>query len=401
MIMEMINVLLGFWKEKKGREGFFMKEAINWKRVIVLTGAVIAFIIGSGFATGQELIQYYTAYGAKNILVVITFAVMFIYYCLNFARAGYEEKFEKGNDIYYYYCGKHIGAFFDYFSTIFLYLSFWVMIGGAASTLNQQYGLPTWVGAVLLAATAIFSVAGGLESLVDKIGMIGPAIVIICLAIGIITFVRDFDMIPAGLEVIKSGAFAGAEAGETMKNAGANWFISGVSYAGFTLLWFAAFTADLGARNKKNELYLGIILATVAVGLTMLVISFGMIANINTPQLGVEGTYIWNANIPNLILAERIVPAFASVFAVVIFAGIYTTAVPLLYNPVSRFAKEGTKQFKVLSIVLGVVGLIVGLFLPFKDLVNIIYVYGGYLGFVVLFFMIVKDIKRYTGKKNK
>ena len=38
-------------------------KKVNWGRVLILAGAVIAFTIGSGFATGQEIIQYYTAYG--------------------------------------------------------------------------------------------------------------------------------------------------------------------------------------------------------------------------------------------------------------------------------------------------------------------------------------------------
>ena len=38
-------------------------EKVSWKRVLILAGAIIAFTIGSGFATGQEIIQYYTAYG--------------------------------------------------------------------------------------------------------------------------------------------------------------------------------------------------------------------------------------------------------------------------------------------------------------------------------------------------
>lgn len=37
-------------------------EKVSWKRVLILAGAIIAFTIGSGFATGQEIIQYYTAY---------------------------------------------------------------------------------------------------------------------------------------------------------------------------------------------------------------------------------------------------------------------------------------------------------------------------------------------------
>lgn len=42
-------------------------------------GAVLAFAIGSGFASGQELLQYFTAYGYESILVGAVFLAIFIY----------------------------------------------------------------------------------------------------------------------------------------------------------------------------------------------------------------------------------------------------------------------------------------------------------------------------------
>lgn len=375
-------------------------KAVNWKRVLILAGAIIAFTIGSGFATGQEIIQYYTAYGLKGILTILLFAVCFVYYNYNFAKAGAEEHFEKGNDIYKFYCGKYIGTFMDYYSTVFCYMSFFVMIGGAASTLGQQYGVPYWIGGVVLAALTILTVIGGLNSLVDKIGIVGPVIVVLCIGIGAVTLFRDAGNIPAGLDIIRTGAFA--EAGsETIKNAGSNWAISALSYAGFVLLWFASFTAALGARNKKKEIEYGIYGGTIAVCVAIALIMLAQIANINTGGAGNPGIFVWNADIPNLILAERIWKPFAAIFAIVVFAGIYTTAVPLLYNPCARFAKEGTKQFKILTIVLGLVGLFVGLFLPFRVLVNIIYVLNGYVGAVLILFMIWKNIKDTFLNKNK
>ena len=50
-------------------------EKVSWKRVLILAGAIIAFTIGSGFATGQEIIQYYTAYGVKGLLVILVFLI--------------------------------------------------------------------------------------------------------------------------------------------------------------------------------------------------------------------------------------------------------------------------------------------------------------------------------------
>lgn len=370
---------------------------VDWKRVLILAGAVVAFTIGSGFATGQEIVQYYTAYGAQNILVLAVFVIAFLYYNFNFAKAGAEERFEKANDIYKYYCGKYLGTFYDYYSTLFCYMSLWVMVGGAGKTLNEAYGLPVWIGAVILIILTVITVIGGLNSLVDAIGIVGPAIVVLCIAIGLITFVRDAGNVSAGLEVIKTGAYKGAASGETIKNAGANWLISGLSYAGFVLLWFASFTSALAMKNKKKDLQQGIIWGTVALAIAIVVVSFGQIANINT---GSDGLYVWNAGIPNLILANSIVPIFSKIFAIVVFAGIYTTAVPLLYNPSSRFAKEGTPAFKMLTIVLAMVGLLVGLFLDFRVLVNIIYVLNGYVGAVLILFMLWKNFKDLKNKKK-
>jgi len=219
----------------------------------------------------------------------------------------------------------------------------------------------------------------------------------LCIAIGLITFVRDAGNVSAGLEVIKTGAYKGAASGETIKNAGANWLISGLSYAGFVLLWFASFTSALAMKNKKKDLQQGIIWGTVALAIAIVVVSFGQIANINT---GSDGLYVWNAGIPNLILANSIVPIFSKIFAIVVFAGIYTTAVPLLYNPSSRFAKEGTPAFKMLTVVLAMVGLLVGLFLDFRVLVNIIYVLNGYVGAVLILFMLWKNFKDLKNKKK-
>ena len=36
-------------------------------RVLTYAGAIVAFLIGSGFATGQEILQYFTSYGYSGI----------------------------------------------------------------------------------------------------------------------------------------------------------------------------------------------------------------------------------------------------------------------------------------------------------------------------------------------
>lgn len=41
------------------------KVKVDIKRVLSYSGAFIAFLIGSGFATGQEVSQYFSSFGFK------------------------------------------------------------------------------------------------------------------------------------------------------------------------------------------------------------------------------------------------------------------------------------------------------------------------------------------------
>lgn len=367
------------------------------RKALVLAGAIIALVIGTGFATGQELIQYYTSYGIGGLGAIAVFAVVFIYYNMSFARVGAEQKFKSGNEVYRYYCGRYLGTFFDYYSTVFCYMSFFVMVGGVSSTLSQGFGLPVWVGGVLLAIVVIGIVCLGLNKLVDVIGVIGPVNIAFFIIVGLIVLVMDWPQLADGYDSIHSGTLAGAEDGEGMVQAGGNWFMAGMSYAGFVLLWFANFTTLLGARNSRVNLNAGIVMATVAICIAIGVVSLAQVANINT---GGEGFFVWNAPIPNLILAEKIWVGLPFIYAIVVFVGGCGTSIPLLYNPVARFAKEGTTRFRVLAVVLGAVGVCIGLFFPYRMLVNVIYGLNGYVGAVLLVFMIVRNVRDVLAKRR-
>ena len=65
-------------------------------RVLTYAGAIVAFLIGSGFATGQEILQYFAAYGFWGILGTgILVLVLMSYVCVEFFRAGQKHQFER------------------------------------------------------------------------------------------------------------------------------------------------------------------------------------------------------------------------------------------------------------------------------------------------------------------
>ena len=101
-----------------------------------------------------------------------------------------------------------------------------------------------------------------------------------------------------------------------------------------------------------------------------------------------------HADIPALILAGLISPWFSQILAIIVFCGIYTTSVPLLWTSVGAVAEDGSRKYKVLTVIGGAAGCVIACFLPYKTLVNVFYGLNGYLGFILIAFMIVQDIRR-------
>lgn len=351
-------------------------QGINVKQIIIYSGAFIAFLVGSGFATGQEIMQYFVAYGFNGILGAIVVFILFLYVGVSFVSAGNKNKFPKRNDIYLYYCGKTIGTFYDYFSIIFIFMSFIVMIGGAGATLHQQYGLPTYVGGIGLAILAAGTVILGLNRIVDVIGSIGPVIAVLSIALGIAGILMNPEGLQRANEIIPE---------LNILSASTNWLFAAGSYVGFCMLWLAAFMSSIGAEAKsRKDAVWGTIFGAFGFSLAVILVALGLMANVEQ----VAGSMI-----PSLILAGNIHPTAAVLFSLLVATGIYTTSVPLLWTVCARVTDEKSSRFKILTVVLAIVGTIIGLKIPFDRLVNIIYVINGYVGILLLALMIAKDVR--------
>lgn len=361
-----------------------MQKKMNYGLVTTFAGATLAFLIGSGFASGQEILQYFAAYHYESILVAITATVIMIFANYCFIMAGNREKFTKGSEVFRFYCGPVIGLGFDYFAAIFCYMSFVVMLGGMGATMAQQFGLPQWIGAVGMAVMAGATVVFGLNAMVSVISKIGPVIVGLSLLIGVYSLVSVFSQIPEGARLLKSGEV-------TVLKASTNWFFAGCSYGGFCMMWLAGFMAKLGSEHRQKELQLGQSIGVAGLLLACVVVGFAQVGNIQ----GVAGTQV-----PNLILAQQLSATLAHGFAVLIILAIYSSACPLLWTVSARFATEGTRGFRILTLTLAAAGLFVALKVPFNTLVNYIYVINGYGGALLILFMVVKLIRLKSGAEK-
>lgn len=347
--------------------------------VLKFAGAVIAFLIGSGFATGQEIMQYFTSYGYYGLFTVAIVFCLLAYAGGNFVTAGYREHFSNPNAVFAYFCGKKIGAFYDLFAVAFVFMSYVIMISGAGATLNQNFGMPRMAGGLIMMLLSACTAVHGLGKIVNIIGSIGPVKILICVLMGLSAIFSNFHGLTVNAAMIAGGRVQ-------LLRAGTNFFTSGISYAGFCVLMLASLLSAMGKQaHSEKEAAAGVITGIAGLSIAIAIFMFGLMAYLGETS---------KADIPSLILAKHMSPAFGVVFSCLIFAGIYATAVPMLWQVSARFVYEKSAKFKYVVFIIAAAGTITGIALPFRRLVNIIYGINGYVGIILIGAIAVKDLRR-------
>ncbi|WP_297813093.1 hypothetical protein [uncultured Finegoldia sp.] len=364
-----------------------MKQKYNIGQVITYAGAFIALLIGSGFATGQEILQFFSSYRLYGLIGIMICFALFTFAGLSFLNDGYYQKFKKPNDIYKLMCGDKIGTVFDYYAVFFIFLSYTVMIAGAQATAVQHFNSPKFVGGAIMASICIIVVMLGLGKIVDVIGKIGPVIAIMAILIGLISIFMNMDKLQSSLSLMQTLVDGGK-----VKVASSNFLLAAGSYVGFNMIWLVAFLAEVGNKTKSlKDAQAGVYVGATGFSVAIFIMSIAILLLI--PEL-------YDSQIPVLILAGKIHPMLATVFSIFIMLGIFTTSVPLLWTVTGRFFQEGTPKYKIFTLIAGIVGAIIGLTLKFDSLVNVVYVVNGYIGMVLLAWMIFRTASGRAKKQN-
>lgn len=344
-----------------------MNNSINMKKIISLCGAIVAFNIGSGFATGQEIMQFFSSYGVASCIgACLITTVLMVWTCMMLMEDGHKLQLKSANSIWVFYCGKYFGTFLKYFTPIFLFAVLIVMTSGAGSVVNQYYGLPTWVGRLLIVVLMAFFVSTGLKNITTVIGGLGIIIIVFSLLVGAISLggnlsgLETADEVLSGLEVTKAAPY---------------WWLSGILYTTFMALNLGPFLTGIGADTKdKKEAKAGGFAGGLAFSLCLLLMALALLANISITA---------QKEVPTLAISQEISSVFGAVFSIILIAGIFTTTVSLLWISCNFLCQdEKDKKFKIIAIVASVI-VFFGSELPFGTLVNIVYPYTGYLGMVI------------------
>lgn len=351
-------------------------NAIDWKTVFKNAGAFAAYQIGAGFASGQEIMQYYCTWGWLWVFILPVF--VYIWNCIFLVSnytVGMREQFENPNEIFGYYTTPKIGKIMDTFVNASIALMSLVMFSGAGATINQYFGIPIWVGTLAVGGVAAFVVCMGLEKVADVLGSCGILIIVFMVIIFAYSLFVSENTVLEGqariAEYVNDGIFLQSTAFGIE-----NPVLSGISIGGVGIALSMVFNGSLGAKIKNKQTCIAsAFMAALFYIMGVVFVSMPMLQHLD---------YIASieAKVPMMAAVTQILPIMTFPYCIIIIIASFTTIAGYLWICGRRVAPDKTLKQRVVVIAISAVGITIGSIIPLDILVNLMFQITGYIGIV-------------------
>lgn len=336
----------------------------RWGDVFRVGATFVGTVVGAGFASGQEALRFFVAFGGAGLLGVGLAALLFAVLGAALMEAGAAVGARSHRELLVAGCGPRLGAALDLLVTAFLFAALAVMVAGGGAVAAEQFGLPAWAGALGTAGMTLLTVLAGLQGLVSANGVVVPMLVTCVLALA----AHASGHPPAG------GQAPGTAHG--IAPAAPHWVLAALLYAGYNLVLSLPVLGPLGAAvGDGRVLRWGGALGGLTLGVLGVALHRALALHIAE-----AGTL----EVPLLHLARQHGPAMQGLFAAVLWAEIYTTAIAGAFGITRRIAPEGDGPRYRAAALAAVAAAVAASRLGFGALVATVYPAFGYVSLPVL-----------------
>ena len=339
------------------------------KKYLSAAFAYVGVIVGAGLASGQDLLQYFLAYGAIGLIGIVALGVLNIIFGAVALQLGSYYRSDNHDVVFEQIARPALRRIIDVVLVFSAFTMGFVMLAGAGANLEQQFGLPSWMGGALCAVLVVLTAFLNFDRIMNVIGVFTPIIMVA------ITVLMIYSLVTPHASVAELDAAA-----RNVTPALPNLVFSTLNYFALCVVGGIAMAFVLGGSilrigEARRAGHIGGVLIALVLG-----------ADAVALYLNVDR--IWNFDVPALEIARSVHPAFAFVYTLVIFALIYNTAFSLFYSTARRFSGGSTARLRIVLIAVVAVGYAAS-FMGFKKLVGVMYPIIGWLGVALLVILAV------------
>lgn len=353
------------------------------RKSLKMGSAFIGIIVGAGFASGQEILQYFTSYGVMGTIAAILATALFAYLGMSLTRLGSRMQTTSHKEAIFGVSGKIIGSLVDYVIILTLFGVGVVMIAGAGSIFSQQFGLPSALGSTVMIVLVVLTIMLNVQKIILIIGSITPFLILS--VIGLATYsLLSLDSSFAELEPIAKEQIS-AVSNEGWLSIIPGWLLSTVNYVSFNIALGASMAIVMGGTEKDEKVAArGGFIGGLGLGLLIILSHLAIFSKVDL---------VGGSDMPMLQIADNLSPLLGIFISLILFGMIYNTAVSMLFSFSARFVTMGTTKSKVFVIIVGAAAYILS-FVGFTKLVSLFYPIIGFLGLLLVGILIWADIRK-------
>lgn len=319
--------------------------------------------MGAGFATGQEVVQYFTSFGINGVWGIIIAGVIMTIAGTVFLQLGSYFHASEHNAVFRKVTHPIVSKLLDIAVIFTLFAVGFVMLAGAGSNMAQQFGWPAWVGSTLMLVLVLVTGLLDVDKVSNVIGLLTPTIIIAVIALLIYTLM---NMPENTGEVIDIASQTEAPIG--------NWLLSAVNDNGLALILAVSMSLVIGGDHiSPREAGWGGVTYAILLGISGFVLLMG-------------ADKIGDSDVPMLVLVNEMGSTAGFLMAIVIFLMSFNTAIGMFYALGKRLASGRENR----TYPIFVVGTLAGYgmsFFGFTTLMNYVYPILGYMG---MFMVVVR-----------
>ena len=334
------------------------------KNAIGISFAFIGVVVGAGFASGQEAMLYFSAFGTQGLWGAILSSALMLIAGVTILQLGSFFQAKEHMEVLGMISSKVMGWILDIATIVTLFSIGFVMFAGAGANLNQQFGLPVWIGAVLMLLMTLGFGMLDVDKVTGAIGALTP-------------FLLIFVIVGCGWTLVNGHPDWDALniAASNVETSLPNWWVAALNYTGLNIICVTSMAIVIGGNQLDTRAAgLGGLLGGVGYLVMLILLALSLLVKIET----VEGD-----DMPLLTLITDLNPTMGTIMALVIFGMIFATSLSMFYALGKRLARGREERFRLIFVAACLIGFALS-FVGFQSLVSTVYPILGYLGILLI-----------------
>ncbi len=350
------------------------KKSLSWQ----IGAAYIGTVIGAGFASGQEIMQFFTRYGTLGFLALLLSGLLFSFcgYAIFYLSKHYNA--HDYNSFIIKICGPRLSMVYDCIITLFLFFGASIMFSGSGALFEESIAVSRIVGIILIAAITLFVVLHSVEGILKINSLVMPVLMVVVLFFLFKTILTgNLTDLLSNAEEVYSGDFLKP-------------VFSLIFYCSYNLVLaigvLTAFSQDIDhLKVLKKGAFIG------GMGLMLLAASLNVCLLLYLPA-------IMKLSIPVLFIAAMQGTYLKYAILLCIWFEICTTAVANVFSLAKRIAKNKPAVYKPASLFIVIACIPLSL-LNFKNLISFFYPLFGALSMFLIAFIFIRFLQARVSEK--